>query len=87
VRLRVTDPLQGFIAVVMCSLPVVVMASFGLFGSSTAASKEINDKPKFNLSNEIGFRTSFSDESRTKPEEPPAPSPSDSATDVKGEQK
>jgi hypothetical protein len=83
----VTNPLQGFIAVVMCSLPVVVMAALGLLGTSTAAAKEVNDKPKFNLSNEIGFRTSFSDEARTKPEEPPAPSPSDSATDVKAEEK
>jgi hypothetical protein len=75
----------GFAAVVMCNLPVVVMATIELF---TGSKEVVGPRPRFQLTNELGFRTSFTEDSATKPEQQQQqPSPSDSDSDVKAEAK
>jgi hypothetical protein len=62
----------------MCNLPVLVMATFSYIGSSTPVADEKGNMPRFNITEEFGSGTAYTDGAGTELEEPCATPPSDS---------
>jgi hypothetical protein len=53
----------------MCNIPVLVMATFTYAGSSTPVAEEKDNVPRFNITEEFGFRSTDTDGLKTKLED------------------